>query len=230
MKYIEEGQAAVEFYSSPRKRNIFFIGDSITQGYCGKVKSIASDFANVYFPSENCRSTQYVIVSLLRWSNMFENKDEVDTVCFNCGHWDIAHWNCDETPLTDIDTYSRNIRKIIIQLKRFFTNAKIVFITTTPMNPEMVECVNPRTTEEIIEYNKAALKVCEQENINVFDLFKKVCDWPGQRYTDYAHFTDESFDAIANTICEYLHLRGDNNYGKQQDKKGGKPECLGIHR
>ena len=137
---------------------------------------------------------------------MFENTDEIDTVLFNCGHWDIAHWNGDETALTDLNSYSENIRKIILQLRKLFKNSRIIFITTTPMNPAMPECVNPRTNEEIGEYNKVAIEISNREKIEVFNLNEFVKDWGKEYYKDYCHFTEEGFNNIADKICEYINI------------------------
>ena len=54
---------------------------------------------------------------------------------FNCGHWDAAHWDGDDSALTTVEEYGRNVRKIIHRIRRYWSEAKIVFASTTPMNP-----------------------------------------------------------------------------------------------
>lgn len=129
----EEGFSEIK-YDNKRKK-IFLIGDSICRGYCPFVKENFKETHDVVYPEENCRNSQYIITSLKGWVNAFENTDGVELVSFNCGHWDIAHWNGEEESLTNVAEYAHNIKRIIRQLKKFFPNAKILFFTTTPMNP-----------------------------------------------------------------------------------------------
>ena len=135
MNYVENGNASWQFMCDDKKPNIFLIGDSIRRGYCETVKAELRDIASVFYCDDNCRSTQYIIFSLRQWANSFSDREKVDIVQFNCGHWDVAHWNGYEHPLTSENEYAKNIKMIIVTLKEFFPNAKIVFATTTSMNP-----------------------------------------------------------------------------------------------
>lgn len=185
------------------KKNIFLIGDSIRQGYCTFVKTMLEGKANVYFPNENCRNTQNILTSLASWENI-TNFLSVDLVCFNAGHWDIAHWEGDPDSLTQIDEYAKNIGRIIERLKLCFPNAKICFLTTSPMNPNGSIGRNPRTNEEIREYNAAATKVARSKKIPVLDVFDLMKDKDESYFVDYAHFSKEGYIIIAKNIVEYM--------------------------
>ena len=192
MNYIENGNADVEFICSKDKPNIFLIGDSIRLGYCETVKNTISDIANVFYVGDNCRNTQYVITNLCGWQHKFNCPQLVDIVHFNCGHWDIAHWSGSDASLTSEDEYSKNINTIIVMLRKLFVNAKIVFATTTPMNP--------RTNSEIERYNRIAVNVAESNGISVNDLNEFCRDWDSRYYADYCHFTKTAFECLGKEI------------------------------
>ena len=201
--YLEDSVQEKTIMDSDRKI-VFLIGDSIRMGYCHAVKEELQDVADVVFPDENCRFTQNVIVSLNKWAGMCE-REKVSLVQFNCGHWDAAHWNGEDVPLNSIPVYKENIARIIRRLRITFPNAKIVFATTTPINPAGFNGgLNPRTTEDIIRYNEAALEAAEEAGILVNDLFAFTKDCPSSCYRDYCHYTPEHASVIGKHVAEYI--------------------------
>ena len=204
MAHKEDGCADKKFICSEEKSNIFLIGDSIRMGYCEVVKEKLADVANVFYVDDNCRNTQYVITKLYEWSNRFDSPENVNLVQFNCGHWDVAHWQNSEYSLTSENEYERNIELIITLIRKLFCNARIVFITTTAMNPNGMVGVNPRTNDEIERYNMIAKKVANTMGIIVNDIYQYVCSWDSDCYSDYAHFTDSSYENLGNEIAHRL--------------------------
>ena len=206
MKWIEDGESGVEFTCSEDKPNIFLIGDSIRRGYCLTAKKELTDAANVFYVKDNCRNTQNVITSMKAWVGRFDRPDLVSIVHFNCGHWDVAHWNGYETPLTGEDEYAKNIKMIIVLLRRFFKNAKLIFATTTPMNPkgEKYVVVNPRDNEIIDRYNAIATKIAKEEDVAINDLNTYMRDWGEECFKDYCHLTPESFIRLGKHVAEVL--------------------------
>lgn len=202
--YVENGNADGRFHCNKEKGNIFLIGDSIREGYCKTVKKELSDVAEVFYIGDNCRHTQNVITSLRSWAMSFVDRDYVNIVQFNCGHWDVAHWNGYETSLTSPEEYAKNIKMIIYIIKKYFVNAKIVFATTTPMNPTGEQGVNPRSTEEIIEYNKIAKKAIEGEDVILNDLYEFTREWGSESYEDYCHYTKENFEILGKEVARKL--------------------------
>jgi len=204
MSYVENGDGSRQFICTDQKPNIFLIGDSIRLGYCKTVKEELSDTASVFYCDDNCRSTQYVIFSLRRWANNFSDREKVNIVQFNCGHWDIAHWNGYCEPLTSLTEYAKNIKMIINLLRTYFPNAKIIFATTTPMNPNGVVGVNPRYNEDIEKYNQAAVKIAVENSVEIFDLYEFTRDWSSECYRDYCHFTESAFAALGKEVAKKL--------------------------
>lgn len=204
MAHLEDGQKDKQFLCSNTKKNIFLIGDSIRLGYCATTREKLSDIADVFYVSDNCRNTQYVITRLYTWANMFSDRSLVDVVQFNCGHWDMAHWYGGELPLTSETEYARNIQIIIKMMEKLFPNAKIVFATTTKMNPNGTIGLNPRTTEDIMRYNEIAKEVALRNNVMINDLFAVTRDWDEFYYKDYCHFTIEAGRLLGEAVATTL--------------------------
>ena len=201
--YDEEGHVAVKNETKKEKKQIFLIGDSIRMGYCQTVKEELSGVAEVFYPEENCRDSHYVITSLRTWIK-YCNPDDVDIIHFNFGHWDVARWNGYKTSLTSLREYKKNLICTITLMRKLYKNAKLVFATSTPMNPVITEAVNPRTTQDFIKYNKIAKSVCKKYNVLVDDLFEFTKNYDTSAYSDYAHFTKEKFAEIGAEVARYL--------------------------
>jgi len=205
-KWVENGVSDVAFQCSDEKPNVFLIGDSIRKGYCGTVKNELADEAEVFFFADNCRSTQYVIFCMKKWVGMFDDPAKVDLVHFNCGQWDVAHWNGHALPLTSETEYAKNLQIIIDLLRKFFPNARLVFATTTPMNPVggSTAGVNPRTNAAVDTYNRIATDIMEKNDIVINDLNTFVRSWGSECYKDTCHFTEEAFAAIGKEVAKRL--------------------------
>lgn len=185
------------------KKIVLLIGDSMRMGYCETVKKELADIAEVVYPIDNCRFTQYVLTMLNAWAGLCD-KEKVDLVQFNCGHWDAAHFGAEEYPLNSIDTYAHNIRRIITRLHSTFPNAKVIFANSSPMNPNGECSINYRTTEDIIRYNEAAEAVATEMNVPVNDIFSVMKDWGSECYADYAHLTKEGFETLGKEVAAYI--------------------------
>lgn len=205
MDYLEERNLKCDFICTEDKKNIFLIGDSIREGYCHTVKEELLNVANVFFINDNNRNTQFLITNLKSYSTMFNCPALVDIVHFNCGHWDIAHWDGSEFSLTSINEYIKNLETIIELIKKLFINAKIVFATTTPMNPSGEVGINIRTNNEIDEYNFAAKQVCDKNKILLNDINAYVKNWGAEYYKDYAHYTEQSNILLGKEIAKRLN-------------------------
>ena len=184
-------------------KQVLLIGDSIREGYCKMVAEALQEQAEVIYPSENCRSTQYVLMRMLPWSGLC-NKEDVALVHLNCGQWDAARFNYTAVPLTSVEEYERNMHSIVWVLKSVFPNAQIVLATTTPMNPEHPETCNPRTTDEIMQYNEAVIRVAQDENLPLNDLFAISKNWGAEYYIDYCHLTQEGYRQLAQKVTETI--------------------------
>lgn len=193
-----------KFDLDSEKKTVFMIGDSMRMGCCENVKKYLSDVANVFYPEENCRYTQYTYVNLVPWANALPDWNDVDVVYWNNGHWDIAHWDDDGASLNSVDIYCNMLTRIYDKLRKMFPNAKIIFSTTTPMNPANIPWINWRTTEEIKEYNNAALKTLENMDVIIYDAFDLLKDKPSEFYADFCHLTDEGFDYLGKAVADFI--------------------------
>ena len=202
--HAEDGQTGKQFLCSNVKKNVFLIGDSIRQGYCPVTSRMLASRAEVFFPAENCRNTQYVITRLNAWANMFSDSARVDLVLFNCGHWDIAHWLGGPLPLTGPEEYRRNLNIIFDMLSRLFPHAKILFAATTTMNPSGELGVNPRTNGEIAGYNGIMKTVAGERGVPFLDLFAVTADWDSSHYRDYCHFTEKANELLGTAVATAL--------------------------
>ena len=193
--------------SEPAKKTsglpeILLLGDSIRQLYCPYTEEALRGKAEVKWPvKENCQSSQNILISLARWRGLVASPKVVQ---FNCGHWDAAHWDGDAEPLTSVEEYARNVRQIIRRIRLYWPEAKIVFATTTKMNPSGKQGRNVRTTESIRLYNAAAVKVAQEEGIAVNDLFAATEKWPASDFKDYCHFNKEASKRLGRIVADRL--------------------------
>jgi lysophospholipase L1-like esterase len=206
MIHLEDGLASKQFDCSDDKKNIFIIGDSICLGYCDAVEETLSSVAKVFSVGENCRNSQYVITNLNSWANMFTDPTQVDVVQFNCGHWDVARWYGGECSLTSEEEYGKNIQLIISAISQLFPNAKIVFATTTTMNPNGQKALNHRSNSDIERYNHIAKDVAGKTKIEINDLYAITKEWDSSMYSDYCHFTEEASKRLGRLVADGLKL------------------------
>ena len=206
MNWVENGQQASEFVCSTEKKNIFLIGDSIRKGYCPTVRKELEGQAEVFYFEDNCRSTQYVIFSLKKWAALFDHPERVDLVHFNCGQWDVAHFNGYPSPLTSPEEYEKNIRMIFVLLRKFFPNARLVFATTSPMNPDggSTGGINPRSTEDVARYNRIAVRIAEENDVAINDLFAFMQNFGSNCFIDTCHLTPDAFARVGREVARYL--------------------------
>ena len=185
------------------KKEILLLGDSIRMGYCETVREALKDTYTVAFPSENCRSTQHTLIELWRSLELVKAENTA-LVLFNCGHWDIARWSDDPVPLTSEGEYGRNIGLIIERLRRYFPGAKLVFATTSRMNPGAHVCANYRDDAIIGRYNDIASAVCREKGISVMEMNRYCEKYTPADYADYCHLTPEAFHDLGLYVAGEL--------------------------
>lgn len=215
MKWVENGEASVEFVCASDRPNVFLIGDSIRRGYCATTKEMLADRAEVFYVDDNCRSSQNIIFSMKKWANKFNDTELVDLVLFNCGQWDVARWNGHALPLTSESEYARNLQIIVDELRVFFPNARLIFATTSPMNPDGSNGVNPRTNADVDRYNELAVQVMRKNEIEIADVNGFMREWDSSYYTDSCHLTKDAFAMlgkyIADMIEPYIFAKGESS-------------------
>jgi len=206
VQFVENGDSSAVFNCRKTKKNIFLIGDSIRLLYCATVREDLQDRAEVFYVDDNCRSSQYIIFSMKKWAGMFDRPELVDIVHFNCGQWDTAHFNGMPCSLTSPEEYRKNIDYIIRLIKLFFPNARILFATTTPMNPVggSTGGLNPRSNDEVDLYNTLALEVCAEYGVEIDDLNGFMRDLGPEYYEDTCHPTQEASQLLGHEVSRFL--------------------------
>lgn len=190
--------------SDSNRKTVFLIGDSIRMGFQPYAQSELQDEVLLISPEENCRYTQYTYTSLSTWKLLFADPEKVELIYWNNGHWDIAHWDADAESLNSVEQYTTMLTRIYHRLRHYFPNAKIIFATTSPANPNGIMGVNPRDNEEISRYNQAAKNTMDELGVQVDDVYAFLKDWDTDAYADYVHLTDDGFRLLGNHVAQVI--------------------------
>lgn len=211
-------------------KKILLLGDSIRMGYCGAVRELLKGKAEVFFSNDNGRFLQYTLRALSDWKSAEKWPDDIDTVHWNNGLWDILHLNTvqteadgedagktminpaaagskliyDKDPLTPPDMYEYMLKRVQRRIRQLFPRAEIVFATTTPVIEEKASWAY-RSNKEIEAYNEIARKILPPLGVKINELgeyAKKHCHIICNR--DWVHYNDEGSLLLAQEIIDYL--------------------------
>ena len=191
-------------------KKVLLIGDSIRLGYDNYVKESMKNVAEVYFPTGNCQSSAVVLRTLHVWTDDL-GLYEADAVHFNAGHWDTVKIYGDD-PITPIETYADNIRRIAKRIRFLFPNAKIVFATSTPVyEPGYIEEFETRHNSDVERYNEAACEALAALDVTINDLYGLMKDQPLDCFSDQSHYytakaTELLGGQVTRTLCDVLEL------------------------
>ena len=180
---------------------ILLLGDSIRMFYCKYVEEEFAGRMKVVWPGENCRFSLYTLRCLFEWQSHAEDPNDVVAVHWNNGLWDVTRRTMDGECLTGRDEYRRNLQRIVFELRARFPRAKIVFATTTCVDPKLPQVKN----EDVIAYNRIALDVMAREIIPIDDLYAVMAAHPEYiRRDDLIHETDEGARVLARCVRESI--------------------------
>jgi lysophospholipase L1-like esterase len=185
-------------------KKVILIGDSIRLGYCPFVRERLRNMAEVFYPDDNCRFTQYTYVNLKNWLSPVEPLQDVSLIHWNNGHWDIARWDGDGASLNTVENYCGMLERIYARLTAYCPKATIIFALTTPMNPDGSMGANPRTNAEIATYNEAAKRTMEKLGVEVNDLFTLMQSQPASFYIDSVHYTQDGYKILADAVAQRI--------------------------
>ncbi|MBO4666898.1 MAG: hypothetical protein J5666_02050 [Bacilli bacterium] len=185
-------------------KKVLLLGDSIRMGYDEFVKANLPEFEVYYDEEDNGRFCSYTI---WQFNQLYKKDGPFDIVHFNNGYWDMNHedpFGEAETPLPD---YLHNLKRLIDLIRK--TGAIPIFSLTTPIYNISVEEDGFKPTgyknEWVIEYNEAALKLMQDENVEVIDLYHLLLD--GYHYYkcyDSLHLTEEGYQKCAKAISDKI--------------------------
>lgn len=193
-------------------KKVLLLGDSIRMGYDDYVKErLQGEFEVYYEPDDNGRFAAY---TLWQFNQLVCKYGKFDLVHWNNGYWDMNI----EPPMTEaihpIDEYLHFLKRIIKEIRK--NGAKIIFATTTPILTAGAAKditgtgANLRYHNDwVIQYNNAAKKLMQSENIPINDLYTLTLKDPNYyKSEDRLHLTEEGYqvcaDAVANSIRQNL--------------------------
>ena len=192
-------------------KKIVLIGDSIRMGYDKYVKDALEGVAEVYYPDDSARFSEYTLRYLSDWKA--ENKwgEDIDLVHWNTGLWDVLEMY-GEAPISNPQQYGETIGKIERQIKILFPKAKQVFATSTSVIEERYHWTRKRHNATIEQYNKIAVEALEGTGCVINDLYTLTKNAPLEiRAGDPTHFyTPEGTkligDRVLSVICGELDI------------------------
>ena len=192
-------------------KKIILLGDSIRLGYDKYVKDALCDVAEVYYPNDSARFSEYTLRYLSDWKHDNGWGDDIDLVHWNTGLWDVLEMYGEE-PISNPTQYGETIGKIARQIKILFPNAKQVFATSTSVIEEKYGSDRKRHNATIEQYNKIAVEALEGTGCVINDLYVLTKNAPLEiRNGDPTHFyTPEGTkligDRVLSVICGELGI------------------------
>lgn len=193
-------------------KKILLLGDSIRQGYDKYVKMAFEDIAEVYYPSENCRFTAYMLRHLTEWVDQLQCGSDVDLVHWNAGLWDDLVL-IDGLHHIPINVYSEYVERIYRMLQNLFPKAIIVFATSTAVQEELFESFRvKRYNRDTEKYNEVAVEVIKRCGGDINDLYSLSKDAPAKYHSDQTHYytmegTRLFTDQVINCIERKLDIK-----------------------
>lgn len=186
-------------------KKIVLIGDSIRLGYDKYVKDALLGVAEVYYPNDSARFSEYTFRYLFDWKQENKWPDDVDLVHWNTGLWDVLEIY-GETPISNPQQYGETIAKIEREIKLLFPKAKQVFATSTSVIEEKYGPDRKRHNAIIEQYNKIAVDALAGTGCLINDLYTLTKNAPLEiRAGDPTHFyTPEGTKLIGDRILSYI--------------------------
>ena len=186
-------------------KKIILIGDSIRLGYDKYVKDALSSVAEVYYPNDSARFSEYTLRYLSDWKHDNGWGEDIDLVHWNTGLWDVLEMY-GEAPISNPQQYGETIAKIYRQIKLLFPNAKQVFATSTSVIEERYGWDRKRHNSTIEQYNKIAVDALSKTDCVINDLYTLTKNAPLEiRDGDPTHFyTPEGTKLIGDRVLSYI--------------------------
>ena len=174
---------------------VTLLGDSIRLNYAPSVAQLLGEEFEVFSPEDNCRYSKYTLRGLFDWKDQMEGSRIVH---WNNGIWDMCDL-FDDGPFCTKEEYLTNMLRIARILTKSYD--KVIFATTTPVNPK-----NPRDRNDVIqEYNAFLVPYLKERGIIINDLHSVV--YPHiDKYIrdDYVHLTPAGVKACSEQVARVI--------------------------
>jgi acyl-CoA thioesterase-1 len=199
--------ALAPIVDDPKLPRVLLIGDSISIGYTLPAREALTGVANVHRIGENGGPTTNGLAKLDRWLGT----NKWDVIHFNWGLHDLKQMTNGQH-LTSTADYEQNLRFLVKKLKA--TGAKLLWASTTPV-PEG-KLSPPRRPGDVVEFNRAARRVMEENGVATDDLFAfaqpQLSEW---QLPTNVHFRAEGSKRLANRWRRGSRLRWElPDYGR----------------
>jgi len=179
---------------------VLIIGDSISIGYTQPLRAKLKGKANVHRIAMNGGATEAGLEHMQDW--------------LGDGNWAVIHFNfglhdakyASETiQRASREEYAENLRLLIAHMKR--TGAKLIFATTTPVPKNGI--LSPgRKFDSIEERNKIAVKVMQEAEVAVNDLYAAVLPTMNKvGRADDVHFAPEGYEVLASAVARSIETQ-----------------------
>ena len=167
---------------------VLLVGDSICQGYQGKVRAKLEGKANVtYWASSYCVTSP----GYLRLLAFYLDEAKYDVIHFNNG----LH-SC-ETPVAD---YEKSYLAALQLIRKKQPDAKIVWASSTPINAKDARA------GKVSQLNAAARRAAESVgDVAANDLYALANPLDRKAYwVDTHHYTDAGYELLASQVVEKI--------------------------
>lgn len=185
-----EWSISYAYHLTDAKKNlprVLLVGDSICQGYQGKVCAKLVDKANVtYWASSYCVTSP----GYLRLLAFYLDEAKYDVVHFNNG----LHTS-EKTPVED---YEKSYRAALQLIRKKQPDAKIVWASSTPINTKDARA------GKVSQLNAAARRAADSvDGIAENDLYSLANPLDRAAYwVDTHHYTDAGYEILASQVVE----------------------------
>ena len=165
------------------------IGDSINEGYQGKVREALKDICCVDYISTSYSVNTNLYERLLL---CFENDSEYDIIHFNNG------LHGEDIP---VGVYKAKIKSL---LKKFKCRNMIIATSTRVYNTGN-ETIDEKWEKRLEKLNIAVKEIAEAEGYLLNDLYEVSRNISSsQRHEDGTHYSDEGYDVFARQVTRVI--------------------------
>lgn len=175
-------------------QKLLLLGDSIRLGYREAVQKELEGEFEVWSPDDNCRFAKYTLCNLVGW---LQECGAPDVVHWNNGLWDTCVRYEEDGCFTSVEDYVRDMLKILRELKKH--TSKIIFATTTPVNP----LHENQNNETIARYNAHIVPILREEGVVINDLNALVLpNIDAYICEDKIHLSEAGVQACGKAVAE----------------------------
>ncbi|URE01206.1 GDSL-like Lipase/Acylhydrolase [Musa troglodytarum] len=115
-------------------------------------------------------------------------------------------------PHVPLPEYIENMRKIATHLKGLSETTRVIFLSSPPLNEEMLRRLRSsvlselvRTNERCQRYSEACMELCKEMDVKVVDLYNAIQkreDWSTACFTDGVHLSSEGSKIVVEEILK----------------------------